>query len=239
VDIIAKIKKLLQLADTQRNSNIDEAAAAAAKAQKLMEKHRIHKTMLEETISTIAKPLEDGGKPENWKLYLASTLSKNNGCYIVKSDNYQKDNKIYIVGDDQDINSIQHLYTYIISELNRMCLLELLTFKTNFGIQPMPAFTNSFYLGAITIIDQRLHEATQQARNDELKKAFLPEKKNTLINALQKIDARADKAKQWVKENLKVDIINVSLTNSNIHGYQTGKKAAEKINLHPNQPKLE
>ena len=235
MDVISKIKKLLQLADTKRNSNIEEAAAAAAKAQKLMEKHRIHKAMLEDDLSIIAKLLEDHGKPENWKLFLASSLAKNNGSYVVQSEKYQEDNKIFIVGSINDTTTIQYLYTYVVSELNRLCLAELMLFKVNFNISLMPGFTNSFYLGAISILDQRLQEATLQARLHELKRAVHPESKAAIASALQKMDSRIDKAKEWIKENLKAKITDVILDNSSTEGYVAGKKAAQQIDLAPNK----
>jgi hypothetical protein len=66
-EIISKIKKLLQLADSNKNSNVEEAAAAAAKAQSLMEKHRIKKAMLNEKEQIGWRALIDKGNPENWK----------------------------------------------------------------------------------------------------------------------------------------------------------------------------
>lgn len=231
VDVIAKIKKLLQLADTKRNSNIEEAAAAAAKAQKLMEKHRIHKAMLDEKLEVIAKALEDNGKPENWKLFLSSTLAKNSGCYVVKSEKYSVDNKIFVVGTETDTNTIQFLYTYIVSELNRLCLAELMMFRLNLGIQVPASFINSFYLGAISLIGRRLQEASTETRLAELKKAIIPEKRIAVNQALQKMDMRIETAKKWIADNLKAEIKDIILDNCSNEGYVAGQKAAEKIDL--------
>lgn len=237
--MIEKIKKLLQLADTKRNSNIEEATAAAAKAQKLMEKHRIHRAMLEDDAAVSANALIDQGKPENWKLFLVSVLAKYNGCYVIQSENYYKDNKIHLAGIPEDAKNVQCLYTYFVSELNRLCLAELVTFKTTFGTSPISTFVNSFYIGAITIIDRRLEEANLLARSYEIRKAILPDNKASLINALQKIDTRVEISKEWVKINLQVNIRNVGVANSNAQGYDAGRKAAEQLNLRPNPPKLD
>ena len=53
IKIIDKIRKLLSLA--KKNSSIEEAASATAKAQALMEEHRIHQAMLNDTVSNIKK----------------------------------------------------------------------------------------------------------------------------------------------------------------------------------------
>lgn len=235
MDIISKIKKLLELANIEKNSNLEEAASAAAKAQKLMEKHRIQTAMLKDDFSVITKYLEDKGKPNNWKLFLASVLAKNNGCYIIKSQEYEIDNKILIAGIDKDISTVQFLYTYIVGELNRMCLLELLKFKTDFNLNPITAFVNSFYLGATSIIDQRLQDANRQIRDGEIKNAVLPEEKILLNYALQKIDSRVDLVKNWIKENLKAQIEKTTLNSSNTYGYTVGKNIAKDIDLLPDK----
>ena len=239
MNVIEKIKKLLQLADTKRNSNIEEATAAAAKAQKLMEKHRIHRAMLEDEATVNTTSLVDQGKPDNWKLFLVSILAKHNGCYVIQSENYYKDNKINLAGITQDAKNVQCLYTYFVAELNRLCLAELVTFKTTFGTPPIPTFVSSFYVGAITIIDRRLEEANLLARSYEIRRAILPDNKASLINALQKIDTRVENSKEWVKINLQVNIRNVGVANTNAQGYDAGRKAAEQLNLRPNPPKLD
>jgi hypothetical protein len=238
VNVIEKIKKLLQLADTKRNSNIEEATAAAAKAQKLMEKHRIHRAMLEDEAQVNSNSLIDQGKPENWKLFLVSVLAKHNGCYVIQSENYYKDNKINLAGISLDAKNVQCLYTYFVSELNRLCLAELIAFRNAFGTSPIPAFVNSFYIGAITIIDRRLEEANLLARSYELQRAILPDNKASLMNALQKIDTRVENSKEWVKTNLQVNIKRVDVANSNVQGYDAGRKAAEQLNFRPDTPKL-
>ena len=110
-DIIKRIQKLLKLADTSKNSNIEEAAAAATKAQALMEKHRIKKAMLDVSDKEILtrKTLIDKGRPENWKVYLCNAISKHNGCYIIKSADYEKDNVMCVAGEVKDIETVQEL----------------------------------------------------------------------------------------------------------------------------------
>lgn len=231
MDIASKIKKLLHLADTKRNSNVEEAASAAAKAQKLMEKHRIQMAMLTDDFQIITKYLDDRGKPENWKVFLATVLAKSNGCFIIKSEKYSADNKVLVAGLEKDIDTLQYLYTYIVSELNRMCLAELFKLKNSLNINPRPSFVNSFYLGAINIIDQRLQTANKEIRDAETKNAILPEEKILLNFALQKIDNRINTTKQWVKENLNAKVENITLNSVDSHGFNIGQTIAKEINL--------
>ena len=104
IKIIDKIKKLLSLA--KKNSIVEEAASATAKAQALMEEHRIHQAMLSNTTSNIKKEkLIDGGHPQQWKVLLVSILSDSNGCCIVQSETYEKDNKMLIIGEPKDVRN--------------------------------------------------------------------------------------------------------------------------------------
>jgi len=237
--VIAKIKKLLQLADASKNSDLEEATSAAAKAQALMEKHRIKKAMLHEEEPIGWRPLIDKGQPATWKLYLVTALTKNNGCYVVRSQDYEKDNQIHVVGEEADHETIQQLYTYIVNELNKLCILHLLDFRTELGEYPDIEYAKSFYLGAVTTVEERLKAACQNARQQELNKASTIQEKYAVTSALVVIDNKVDKAKDWVKNNLNAEIKNIGLDNTNSTGYSAGKAAGDQINLTPDRKTFE
>lgn len=232
---------MLQLADSKKNSDVEEAAAAAAKAQSLMEKHRIKQAMLNTKVDNSInwKLLIDNGRPENWKIYLVNILAKNNGCYIVKSEEYNKDNYLYIVGESQDIDTIQELYGYLVKELIRLCLANILTIKQLYGEYPDSKYNKSFYLGAITTIEMKLSEANSQTRAKEVNNAKDPSEKIKIINVLSKLDNRIQNAKEWINNNLKAKFEKTSVNDINSSGYQAGKKAAKSLDLNPNRPKLD
>jgi len=230
---VEKIKKLLELADTKRNTNLEEAAVAAAKAQSLMEKYRIEKALLDKDSSSKVnwKKLADKGRPENWKNFLAGSLARHNGCFVVRSQNYESDGQIQIVGESQDIDMLQNIYSYIVFELNKLCIKELLVYKTKFGFYPGKNYSKSFYLGGISVIDERLQQAKEAARAEELKKADSVKDKINIENALSIIDNKSDKAKEWVQSNFNVEIKGVTPSNPDPNGYVAGKQAAENLNL--------
>jgi len=238
-EVISKIKKLLQLADASKNSNVEEAAVAAAKAQALMEKHRIKKAMLNEKEKIGWRSLIDKGTPDNWKLFLVTSLAKNNGCYIVRSEDYAKDNQIHVVGEELDYESVQQLYTYLVNELNKLCIFNLLNIKTSSGSYPSIEYAKSFYLGAVTAIQSRLEIARHEARRQELDKAATKAHRKLVVNALVQIDNKTELAKDWVKNNLEAEFKSVPIGDTNPAGYTAGQVAADKIDLTPDRKALD
>jgi hypothetical protein len=238
--IVQKIRKLLQLANLSRNSNVEEAAAAAAKAQALMEKHRIKEAMLDLEKSLIKEiPLNDQGKPEEWKTHLAASVSRHNGCYIVKSESYLTDNIIHIVGEPQDVETVKELYSYIVNELVKLCLSNIIEMQKLYKLKPNKKYNDSFYQGAINTIDSRLAAANQQARDEELKQAKSLSEKAKLTNALAKIDNKIQNAKDWISKHLNAKIETVPINKDlSLKGYQAGQEAAKSLNLSPKRPKL-
>ena len=239
--VIEKIKKLLHLADTAKNSNVEEAASAAAKAQALIEKYRIEQAMLEShTQDGITwQLLADKGRPEDWKLFLSGTLARHNGSYIVRSPTYTVDGQVWLVGELFDIQTSQELYTYIVNELNRFCIAELIKYKVAHNIYPQSSFTQSYYVGAISVVEERLQEATKAAREEIVSKSTKDEVTLAKVHhAIQRIDSKSEAAKDWIKTKFNVNFKNVSLTTTNVDGYTAGQEAGKKLNLDPGRAQL-
>ena len=233
---IGRIKKLLQLADTHKNSNVEEAASAAAMAQMLMEKYRIAEAMLNtESVEEIqCKILLDTGTPNTWKVILANILAKSNGCYIV----CQTDDRVTLIGEDRDIEVIQSIYTYLAKELSLLCINSMLVQKARIGVYPNTNYVEGFYLGAITTLDSRLKEANKRVREEEYDNTTSMEERERLDTALARLDTRLQKAETWVKDNMEVKIDKVKIDNINYQGYQAGRKAGDSLNINPEMPKL-
>jgi len=233
---IERIKKLLQLADTQKNSNVEEAASAAAMAQALMEKYRIAEAMLDtESVEEVkCKLLLDEGAPQTWKVLLANILAKSNGCYIV----CQTDDRVTLIGEDRDIEVIQSIYKYLSKELSLLCINNMVSQKALVGAYPGSKYVEGFYLGAITTIDKRLKSTNLQVRKEEYDNASTTEEIELLKTALSKLDTRLQKAEDWVKDNLEVKIDKVKIDNINYRGYQAGRAAGDSVSLTPDMPEL-
>ena len=242
--VIEKIKKLLILADKNKNSNLEEATAAAEKAQALMEKHRIEQAMLNIQDALGLEQLNDEGLPNNWKVFLAFVLAKHNGCYIIKSQDYDQDNKVLIVGEYQDIKSIQTIYKYLVLELNRLCIASIIRYQAVTKHLPNKDFAESFYTGAIQTIDCRLQETNKTVRNEHICKAGSTEQVVQVCSALERLDSRIQNAKSWIenqgsKAGLKdVQFQSETAKNESQEGFEAGIRAASELNLSGTQNKL-
>lgn len=239
--IIEKIKKLLILADRNKNSNIEEAAAAAEKAQALMEKHRIEQAMLNIQDTLGLEQLQDEGLPNNWKVFLAFVLSKHNGCYIIKSQDYDQDNKVMVVGESQDIQSIQTIYKYLVLEMNKLCIKAILKYQVLTKKLPNKDFAESFYTGAIQTVDYRLSEINKSVRNDHICSAGSSEQVVQVCSAIERLDSRISIAKSWIENQgsdaglRDVHFQSETAKNESKEGFDAGIKAAGDLDLSTNK----
>lgn len=126
--IIDKIRKLLALS---KSSNANEAAAAAAKAQRLMTEHQVAEAELEafeapaETASVSDDPLDRFGlRVPLWKELLSAKLATLHGCRTWKHSTWttRSDMKRHmrIAGRPSDVASVRYLYAWLTSEIERM-----------------------------------------------------------------------------------------------------------------------
>lgn len=153
--IIERIHKLLALA---KSSNVNEAAVAAAHAQQLIERHRIEQAALidsvQSEISMDEDALDEGARMAQWKLELAMVVAEANCCRVVvlRDGRYST---INLVGGGEDITIIRALYAWLTTEVQRIARASKLRGRDRL---------DNFRIGAVSTLEQRLHEATIEAR---------------------------------------------------------------------------
>lgn len=242
--VIEKIKKLLILADTNKNSNLEEATAAAEKAQALMEKHRIEQEMLNIHDALGLERLGDEGLPVTWKVFLTYVIAKHNGCYIIKSEDYDKDNKILLVGEGQDIKSVQSVYKYLVFELSRLCFGAILKYQASTKQLPNKNFAESFYTGAVQAIDHRLQEINKSVRNQHIINAGSTQDVAKVCSAIERLDSRIQNAKAWISNQRETSGIkdvrfhSETAVKDNEAGFEAGVRAACDLDLDQTTKKL-
>lgn len=118
--LIDKIRKLLSLAGN--NPNVEEAAAAAAKAQSLMLEHKLSIEEIPDEEKREECGKEDtnlGGNARSimWRRVLYECIAKHHFCTTV----YTANTKVsHIVGKPSHIAVTNYLYAYLAGEIERL-----------------------------------------------------------------------------------------------------------------------
>lgn len=165
--IIDRVRKLLALASN--NTSIEESAAAAAKAQALMEKYAIIDAMVagerQDADPTItSKVIWTGGKVPTWILQLSMGLAEVNRCKIwYHAGRRSKGYNGYIkaAGTEESLAKMSVLLDWLIGEVNRLYIEDK---PGIFNRGDGKKWANAFRLGASSTIVARLTEAAKQAR---------------------------------------------------------------------------
>jgi len=219
--IIAKVAKLRALA--KNNSSVHEAQAAAADADKLIQEHRIVEAQIEsdeksEESGIEAKDAFSAGKRSLWKEIILGSLVRSYECswYIsisnemVSPGKYAKRLSYRLVGRKDDIELVEYMYGWIVSELERICKIH----HKGKGLGAAMAF----YEGAATGFAQALKKAKEESRQQ------------AASTALVRLEQREEQARTWVRQNVGTLKSVGALAGSRSkgseawhHGYQTGQ----------------
>ncbi len=165
--VIAKIKALRALATS---SNVHEAAAAAAQAEALLQKHRLDEAALEgggeptEAPQEAAEPLEwHKGHLAWWRVHLGSTLLRNHGCVDYVATRGSRRCHV-IIGRPSDVATVRYLYAWLTTEIGR-----LRDRHPGMG----RSWRNSFCLGAVDGISAAMKAAKAEARSGATSSALV------------------------------------------------------------------
>jgi len=158
-NLLDKVKKLLRLAE--RTNSEGEAAAAAAAAQKLIERHKLDVAALdlseahEAPVEAPEKATLDGAEGRRnkcaWRGSLASGIARANACRV-----YWTGPRLQIVGAPSDVATVRYMYAYLVREIDRLA-------ETKSGGK---AWLHAWRMGAVATVSQRLREAREEARRE-------------------------------------------------------------------------
>ena len=154
--LLQRIRKLLALAGSP---NAHEAAAAAARAQALIDEHRLHEWLeaaqeQEDDPDPITdareEPLERSGRLRIWKVLLAVAIADENGCvaYTLKRG---ADESIVLVGRARDRVVVAELWRWLVQRIEWLSATE--------GAGESRKWHEAFRIGALDAVSKRL--ATQ------------------------------------------------------------------------------
>ena len=219
-NILHRIKKLKALADDK--ANVNEAANAAAMAQKLIEKHRIEEAELfeltdeEEQEEVGEENLEtfNGTNLVRWRLDLANRVSYHNNCKIISYKGNRRSGKpakITIVGRPNDVATVRYLFQSLTRDIERLCKL----LRPHGGGK---SWSNSFRVGAVHAIGQKMKEAKAAARVGASTQALV-----RVDNAMNAVDA--------MMKELGVGKARKYTHYVDPYAYQAGKRAGKDLNI--------
>ncbi len=130
-EVIEKVAKLLALA-AGRGTTPEEAATAAATAQRLMLRHRIEQAQLAELeaddpIGFTSGPASPGQaepgflfQTKRWQLDLLNMIAATNGCMSVITRKERSGKWVELVGHRSDLDVCRYLWAYLSGEIERL-----------------------------------------------------------------------------------------------------------------------
>ena len=120
-DIIERVKQLLALADTRRNDNINEAAAAARLAHKLVAEHRLRQFELREGDRDAPPPAPferrdllgrlGGRRVTYWRFHLLVDVAESHRCVAVAV--WGENSSMEIFGRPQDLDAAAYTFFFL------------------------------------------------------------------------------------------------------------------------------
>ena len=121
--ILDRIKKLLALSTS---SNVNEAATAAAAAQKLMLEHRLTEVDISDTQDgqMFELPMGAAGFASRWKFALVTGVARAFFCEAVGLRVGAR-RKVRVVGLREDVEIASRVFKYLLREIDRLSRVEL------------------------------------------------------------------------------------------------------------------
>lgn len=197
--ILKQVRDLLRMAEGKANEN--EAASAAAAAQKLIERHRLSEAMLvldeaddrpaAEDVRACEDPLDRSKTIIHWKGVLAGGLCAVNGC-----DRYwdRRRGGLIVVGVPSDVQTVRYLYAYFVREIDRLAKQYAGNGKS---------WLHAWRVGCASTISKRLKEAAEEARAEARGEARSADDRGVALvrvnSGLARIDERGAAAAKYLE----------------------------------------
>lgn len=226
--ILDKVRKLLKLSES---SNANESAAAAAKAQQLIDEHNLSAALLavETGEPEDSEPIEDSlrqGSPldkqtrlSTWRYVLAESIAKCNSCQI-----YNYHGAISLVGRRSDADKVRYLYGYLTHETERLCNRD----GCGCGI----TWRNNYRMGVVDTIYMKLRDQHSKFKAQAREQVALNSLALVKVDkALARIEAKDASVADWARRNLRLVHSSVTSARGNQSARQAGRIAGQSISI--------
>lgn len=211
-EALRKVRSLLNLA--ARGGTPEEAANAAAMAQKIIDKYNIDIEDADFDVNQAkadAEPITDfgwddpldkakyGAYVERWSVRLANVVCNYNTCAIRYYRGESRESVIKIIGRPSDVAAVRYLYAYFKSQIIELTKTHTLGHST--------AYKGQFADGCIDTLNRRLTE--QRKSTFEEKRASLVGNSTALVRvekAIARIDKRAEDVSEFLLDKINRNI---------------------------------
>lgn len=233
--IIERVQKLLRLAES---SNVHEAATAAARAQELMERHRIDVATVHAEPSAIEdhrdRPLATSSRLPRWRVTLAVAVAEASGCRVYIRDAEGR-RSLVVVGTRDDAANVLTLDAYLAGEVERL--------TRRLGRGQGRRWCTGFRLGAVTTLAHRLREARNAARTRARREAEARRaagQTTALVRVdtgLRRLEERERDIEAFMRERLRLRRETRRRLRADADAYAQGSAAATMVRIDP-RPRL-
>jgi len=212
-DPLDKVRKLLALS---RSTNVHEAAAAAARAQELIDRYRLEE-LLEAEESATQDPVEEevletARRQRRWKTVLAARLAEIN-CSVAFLREEGRQRHIVLAGRAADRSAVRSLWDWLVPQLEWL--------SATHGAGHDKRWHDDFRIGAVETIAARL-TAVGEAEHQ-----LVPPKALTRIEPV--LVARRDALKAFTDRHLTTKSGRALLVG--VDAWRAGKEAANAVSL--------
>lgn len=260
--VIEKIRKLLDLAkSTNSIGDIHMAAAAAGKAQELIERYNIEAAMLFDEKPDKAAPIVQRviyqrppgkGRVPTWILRLAGGIADANRIYYwYNASDRIKSGTITAAGTTDNLDKATILLNWLKEEVDRLYLEEK---PDNLARGHGKRWSNSFRLGAVETINKRMMQAVKEVQQamrqlptaDDYQKALsagdhqkvlqLDSQKYSLARvdaALVRLEEDYERTVEWVEETQKLRKGSIRRSSRDTAAFNAGVAAGQRASINP------
>lgn len=232
--LLEKLRAILALeASAKACGSIHEAAAAAARAQAIMFRHKISAREVHVAPEVVGiRSMSTDKQVVLWKLQLLGAVADANFCATMHSPGKRdgqhgaitKPSRLHIVGKPGDVDAALYVYNYLVREIGRLTRSSLE--KANRAGKPRGrGWANDFRTGAVATVAKRLREL----RND-MEVALHVRQNTQALARVQQADADVQAFMDWllaagrVTESARVNRVDAE-------AYHLGAQAAKDIAL--------
>lgn len=225
---LEKVRKLLRLA---KSSNANEAALAAARAQELIDRHRLTQAVMDldapdgsasDRLQEFAdEPLDRPVRLDRWRGSLAFVLARANGCVV-----YRRGPWMFLIGRAADAAAVRYLYAWLSKETQRLVDV--------WGAGRGRVWRLNFRMGVVDAIAAAL-AARRAALACTVRAEAAAEGGGALVQvgaALARMDARYSEAEHWAAEHARLAAARrPSPMEADVNARRLGQRAGRTIDL--------